>query len=84
MLGVQETFGRTRVSKEGLAREVRKNFVAQPVVEGEVVVRFLYSVKMQDRCFRMRFPPGRKMGGGAALSATGGGGGSNAGGNTAE
>ena len=46
-----------RVEKESLARAVRKDFNAMPINESEVIVRFLYSVKMQERKWRLRFPP---------------------------
>ncbi|KAI5845401.1 hypothetical protein BZA05DRAFT_149573 [Tricharina praecox] len=49
--------GRGRVAREVLATAVRKNFNAQPIVENEVIVNFLYSVKNQDKKFRLRFPP---------------------------
>ncbi|KAF8464026.1 hypothetical protein BDZ91DRAFT_641857, partial [Kalaharituber pfeilii] len=41
----------------GLATVVRKNFNAQPINESDVIVNFLYSVKNQDKTFRLRFPP---------------------------
>ncbi|KAF8416986.1 hypothetical protein EV426DRAFT_625010 [Tirmania nivea] len=48
---------RGRVTREQLATVVRKNFNAQPISESDVIVNFLYSVKNQDRTFRLRFPP---------------------------
>ncbi|GME59132.1 putative mitochondrial chaperone [Neofusicoccum parvum] len=48
-----------RISKEQLATAVRKNFNALAVSESEVIVDLLYKVKMQDKTFRMRFPPPR-------------------------
>ncbi|TGZ82589.1 hypothetical protein EX30DRAFT_394854 [Ascodesmis nigricans] len=36
-----------RVAHEALAREVRKNFNAQPVVENEAIVNFFYAARMQ-------------------------------------
>ncbi|KAL7274460.1 hypothetical protein RUND412_002636 [Rhizina undulata] len=46
-----------RISRETLATAVRKNFNAQPIQENDVIVNFLYSVKNQDKHFRLRFPP---------------------------
>ena len=59
-----ERSGRGRVSKEALARAVRRDFNSRGVSEMEVVSRFLYVGKRGDRRFRMRFggttrPPGR-------------------------
>ncbi|GME26250.1 putative mitochondrial chaperone [Neofusicoccum parvum] len=48
-----------RILKEQLATAVRKNFNALAVSESEVIVDLLYKVKMQDKTFRMRFPPPR-------------------------
>ncbi|KAB2576752.1 hypothetical protein DIS24_g6299 [Lasiodiplodia hormozganensis] len=48
-----------RISKEQLATAVRKNFNALAVSESEVIVDLLYKVKMQDKTFRLRFPPPR-------------------------
>jgi hypothetical protein len=39
--------GQRRVSKEQLALTVRKNFNALPVNESEVIVDFLYKIKMK-------------------------------------
>jgi len=47
----------SRISRDALATAVRKNFNAQPIQENEVIVNFLYSVKNQDKKFRLRFPP---------------------------
>jgi len=56
---------RSRISRDTLATAVRKNFNAQPIQENEVIVNFLYSVKNQDKHFRLRFPPplGKKFDG---------------------
>ncbi|RPA92120.1 hypothetical protein L873DRAFT_1831220 [Choiromyces venosus 120613-1] len=48
---------RARIGREALATAVRKNFNAQPIQENDVIVNFLYSVKNQDKRFRLRFPP---------------------------
>ncbi|CUS09137.1 unnamed protein product [Tuber aestivum] len=48
---------RVRIGREALATAVRKNFNAQPIQENDVIVNFLYSVKNQDKRFRLRFPP---------------------------
>ncbi|PWW73992.1 hypothetical protein C7212DRAFT_214203 [Tuber magnatum] len=48
---------RTRIGREALATAVRKNFNAQPIQENDVIVNFLYSVKNQDKQFRLKFPP---------------------------
>lgn len=48
---------RARSSRDALATAVRKNFNAQPIQENDVIVNFLYSVKNQDKHFRLRFPP---------------------------
>ena len=58
-----------------LARAVRKDFNAMPINESEVIVRFLYSVKMQGREWRLRFAPGdlRREGGGGGSAGVGGG-----------
>ncbi|KAF8441869.1 hypothetical protein BGX38DRAFT_1203339 [Terfezia claveryi] len=48
---------RGRITREQLATVVRKNFNAQPISESDVIVNFLYSVKNQDKTFRLRFPP---------------------------
>lgn len=49
--------GKARCSRSVLATAVRKNFNAQPIVENDVIVNFLYSVKNQDKRFRLRFTP---------------------------
>ncbi|KAA8893784.1 hypothetical protein FN846DRAFT_977424 [Sphaerosporella brunnea] len=46
-----------RSSRDALATAVRKNFNAQPIQENEVIVNFLYTVKNQDKEFRLKFPP---------------------------
>lgn len=46
-----------RVPKEQLALAVRKNFNAIGVSETDVIVDLLYSVKNQDKDFRVRFAP---------------------------
>ncbi|APA05335.1 hypothetical protein SS1G_09739 [Sclerotinia sclerotiorum 1980 UF-70] len=46
-----------RQSKEQLANTVRKHFNSQSVNENDVIVKFLYKVRYQDKKFRMRFMP---------------------------
>ncbi|KAF2684580.1 hypothetical protein K458DRAFT_431490 [Lentithecium fluviatile CBS 122367] len=49
-----------RVKKEQLALAVRKNFNAQAVTETSCIVDWIYTVKNQDKEFRVRFAPQRK------------------------
>lgn len=48
-----------RVTKDQLALAVRKNFNALAVNENDVIVNTLYTVRLQDKPFRMRFAPER-------------------------
>jgi len=50
---------RRRVHKDNLALAVRKDFNAAVAHEQEVVTAFLYTIRNQDKNFRMRFPPSR-------------------------
>lgn len=45
------------VSKEQLAVAVRRHFHGLPVIEQEVIGDFIYTVKNQDKIFKMRFTP---------------------------
>ncbi|PVH94260.1 hypothetical protein DM02DRAFT_196883 [Periconia macrospinosa] len=51
---------KTRVEKSQLALAVRKNFNAQAVSETNCIVDWIYTVKNQDKEFRVRFAPPRK------------------------
>ncbi|KAJ4288435.1 hypothetical protein N0V90_011670 [Kalmusia sp. IMI 367209] len=49
-----------RVEKSQLSLAVRKNFNAQAVSETNCIIDWMYTVKSQDKEFRVRFAPQRK------------------------
>ncbi|KAL5451544.1 hypothetical protein PMIN05_000454 [Paraphaeosphaeria minitans] len=49
-----------RVEKSQLSLAVRKNFNAQAVSETNCIIDWMYTVKNQDKEFRVRFAPTRK------------------------
>ncbi|KAG7193334.1 uncharacterized protein KQ657_000750 [Scheffersomyces spartinae] len=46
---------RGKISKPELANEVKKHFLALPAKENEIITNFLYTVKNQEKDFKLSF-----------------------------